>query len=153
MNKLAVIASSPLFEMLSREELERLAELAQARRCSAGEVLFEEGQLGDSLFVIAHGEMEVLGRGDGAAPHPLAVLGPPEFFGEMSLIDREYRSATLRARTDAELLQLTTQGLATFREAHRDGFTFIVINIARSLSARLREANARLARPGGEPSR
>lgn len=152
MNKLAVIATSPLFEMLSREELEHLAELAQERRLAAGEVVFEEGQLGDSLFVIARGEVEVLGR-DASAPHPLAVLGPPEFFGEMSLIDREYRSATLRARTDAELLQLTTQGLARFREAHRDGFTFIVINIARSLSARLREANARLARPGGEPSR
>lgn len=152
MNKLAVISSSPLFEMLSREELERLAELAQERRCAAGEVLFEEGQLGDSLFVIVRGEVEVLGR-DGGTPQPLAVLGPPEFFGEMSLIDRELRSATLRAKTDAELLQLTTQGLAAFRETHRDGFTFIVINIARGLSARLREANARLARSTGEPSR
>ncbi len=152
MNKLAIIATSPLFEMLSREELEHLTELSQVRPFAAGEVIFEEGQLGDSLFIIGHGEVEVLGR-DGGVPHPLAVLGPPEFFGEMSLIDREYRSATLRARTDAELLQLTTQGLATFREAHRDGFTFIVINIARSLSARLREANARRARPDGESSR
>jgi CRP-like cAMP-binding protein len=152
MSKLAVISASPLFEMLSREELEHLSELAQVRPFAAGEVIFEEGQLGDSLFVIARGEVEVLGR-DGPTPQPLAVLGAPECFGEMSLIDREYRSATLRARTDAELLQLTSQGLATFREAHRDGFTFIVINIARSLSARLREANARLARLGGASSR
>ncbi|HME90920.1 MAG TPA: cyclic nucleotide-binding domain-containing protein, partial [Myxococcaceae bacterium] len=62
-----------------------------------------------------------------------------------SLIDKEYRSATVRARTDAELLHLTAENLATFRKRHRDGFTFVVINIARVLSARLREANAKLA--------
>lgn len=145
MDKLTVIASSPLFEMLSREELEQLAELSQVRACAAGEVLFEEGQPGDRLFIIARGQVEVLGGG----AEPLSVLGPSEFFGEMSLIDRESRSATLRASTDAELLQLTAQGLATFREAHPEGFTFIVINIARVLSARLREANARLAHLGG----
>ncbi|XXF79794.1 cyclic nucleotide-binding domain-containing protein [Myxococcaceae bacterium GXIMD 01537] len=152
MDKLAVIASSPLFEMLSSEELASLTELSQVRRYAAGEVVFEEGQLGDSLFVIARGQVEVLGR-DGAAVKALAVLGPPEFFGEMSLIDREYRSATLRAKTDAELLLLTTERLSQFRAAHRDGFTFIVINIARSLSARLRDANARLARAGADAPR
>lgn len=150
MDKLAVIASSPLFEMLSPQELERLAELSQVRACAAGEVLFEEGQPGDRLFIIARGQVEVLGSG---GAEPLAILGPPEFFGEMSLIDRELRSATPRASTDAELLQLTAQGLATFREAHPEGFTFIVINIARVLSARLREANARLARLDGGASR
>jgi CRP-like cAMP-binding protein len=152
MDKLPVIAQSPLFEMLSSAELETLAELSQVRVCAPGDVVFEEGQPGDSLFVIARGQVEVLGR-DGGVPRPLAVLEPPEFFGEMSLIDKEYRSATLRARTEAVLLQLTARGLATFRESHRDGFTFLVLNIARSLSARLREANARLARAGAGSAR
>ena len=65
----------------------------------------------------------------------------------MCIRDR-YRSATVRARTDARLLRLTAQHLATFRQEYRDGFTFIVINIARSLSARVREANARLGTRG-----
>lgn len=153
MDKLPVISQSPLFEMLSSAELAHLAELAQVRVCAPGDVVFEEGQLGDSLFVIARGQVEVLGRDGGEAPRPLAVLGPLEFFGEMSLIDKEYRSATLRAKTEAVLLQLTAQGLATFRESHRDGFTFVVINIARSLSARLREANAQLTRAAVGPAR
>ncbi len=152
MDTLATIASSTLFEMLSSEELGHLAELAQVYQCAAGETLFEEGQPGDCLYVIARGQVEVLCR-DGLHVRPVAVLGPSEFFGEMSLIEKDVRSATLRARTDATLLRFTAEGLARFRATHREGFTFIVINIARGLSARLREANVRLVRLGGEPSR
>jgi CRP/FNR family cyclic AMP-dependent transcriptional regulator len=144
MEKLAVISSSPLFEMLSSTELAYLAELAEQRRYDAGEPVFEEGELGDSLYVIIRGEVEVVRRDSGGASRPLTVLTAPDFFGEMSLIDKEYRSATVRARTEAMLLRLTTQHLSTFRQTHRDGFTFVVINIARILSARVREANARL---------
>ncbi|NMO23551.1 cyclic nucleotide-binding domain-containing protein [Pyxidicoccus fallax] len=145
MEKLSVIASSPLFEMLSPAELTRLAELARVRSFGAGEVVFEEGDLGDSLFVIVDGQVEVLRRLPGGEARPLTVLSSPEFFGEMGLIDKEYRSATVRAKTPANLLQLTAQDLRAFRQSHGDGFTFVVVNIARSLSARLREANARLA--------
>src|SRR6218665_410023 len=149
MEKLAVVSSSQLFDMLSSAELLYLSELAEQRRYSAGELVFEEGELGDSLYVIVRGEVEVVRRDDSGRPRPLTVLTAPELFGEMSLIDKEYRSATVRARTAAELLRLTAQHLATFRQAHRDGCTFIVINIARILSARVREANARLtARQG-----
>jgi CRP-like cAMP-binding protein len=143
MDKLSVITASPLFEMLSSVELAHLSELALHHRYAAGDVVFEEGELGDSLFVIVRGEVEVV-RLEAEAGSPLSVLTPPAFFGEMSVIDKEYRSATVRARTDADLLQLTMQDLGRFRQSHRDGFTFIVINIARILSARLREANARL---------
>ncbi|WNG39098.1 cyclic nucleotide-binding domain-containing protein [Archangium minus] len=144
MEKLAIISSSPLFEMLSSTELAHLAELAEQRRYADGELVFEEGELGDSLYVIVRGEVEVVRSDSGGILRPLTVLTAPDFFGEMSVIDKEYRSATVRARTEAVLLRLTTQHLATFRQTHRDGFTFVVINIARILSARVREANARL---------
>lgn len=145
MEKLAVISRSPLFEMLSNQELEYVADLSRPRKLTAGQVVFEEGELGDSLYVIVSGEIEVLRRDAGGEQKVLTVLNPPEFFGEMSLIDKEYRSATIRARTDAELLQLTAENLTTFRKQYRDGFTFVVINIARVLSSRLRDANTRLA--------
>ena len=48
-------------------------------------------------------------------------------------------------RSECELLHLTAENLTSFRKNHRDGFTFVMINIARVLSTRLREANARLA--------
>ena len=144
MEKLAVLSRSPLFEMLSNQELEYVADLSRPRKFTAGQVVFEEGELGDSLYVIVSGEMEVLRKDDSGQSQILTRLGPPDFFGEMSLIDKEYRSATVRAKSEAELLQLTAENLTTFRKQHRDGFTFVVINIARVLSARLREANTKL---------
>jgi len=145
MDKVAVLSGSPLFDMLSNQELEFVADLSRPRKFQAGQVIFEEGELGDSLFVIVQGEVEVARRDPKGAPRVLATLGQPEFFGEMSLIDKEYRSATVKAKTDCELLHLSAENLTTFRKHHRDGFTFVVINIARVLSARLREADQKLA--------
>ncbi len=144
MEKLAVLSESPLFEMLSNQELEYVSELCRPRRFTAGQIVFEEGELGDSLYVIVSGEVEVLRRDPSAEQRKIALLRAPMFFGEMSLIDKEYRSATVRARTDTELLHLTAENLAAFRKQHRDGFTFVVINIARVLSSRLRESNSKL---------
>ncbi len=144
MEKLEVLQKSPLFEMLSQPELELLAELSRPRRYSAGEIIFEEGDLGDSLFVLMNGEVDVLHKDSRGDLNVLATLQPPEFFGEMSLIDKEFRSATVRAKSDATMLHLTADNLASFRKNYRDGFAFLVINIARVLSNRLRETNARL---------
>jgi CRP/FNR family transcriptional regulator, cyclic AMP receptor protein len=145
MDKLEVLSGSPLFDMLSNQELEYVADLSRPRKVGAGQVIFEEGELGDSLFVISTGEVEVVRKDPSGAPRVLATLTAPQFFGEMSLIDKEYRSATVRAKGDCELLHLTAENLTTFRKQHKDGFTFVVINIARVLSSRLREANQKLA--------
>lgn len=144
MEKLDVLQKSPLFEMLSQPELELLAELSRPRRFVAGELVFEEGDLGDSLFVLMNGEVEVLHRDTKGEFRVLATIHPPEFFGEMSLIDKEFRSATVRAKRDSTMLHLTADNLAMFRKNYKDGFAFLVINIARVLSNRLREANGRL---------
>lgn len=145
MDKLEVLSGSPLFDMLSNQELEYVADLSRPKKIGAGRVIFEEGELGDSLFVISSGEVEVVRKDPAGAPRVLATLTAPQFFGEMSLIDKEYRSATVRAKSDCELLHLTAENLTTFRKQHKDGFTFVVINIARVLSSRLREANQKLA--------
>jgi CRP/FNR family cyclic AMP-dependent transcriptional regulator len=144
MEKLEVLQKSPLFEMLSQAELELLAELSRPRRYAGGEVVFEEGDLGDSLFVLMNGEVDVLHKDGKGEQQILTTLQPPEFFGEMSLIDKEFRSATVRAKRDATMLHLTAENLATFRKNYKDGFVFLVINIARVLSNRLRETNGRL---------
>jgi CRP-like cAMP-binding protein len=143
-DKLAALRRSPLFDQLSPAELEVLAELSRPRGFARGQVIVEEGELGDSLYVLVAGEVEVLRR-DGSEDKTLARLEPPEFFGEMALIDREQRSATVRAVSEVTALQLTAQNFTAFRKQSRDGFTFVVINIARTLSSRLRETNARLA--------
>lgn len=142
-DRVATLRRSQVFDQLSEAELEVLANLCRPRQFAAGEVIFRQGDLGDSLYVIAAGEVEV--SREERSGVPLAVLPPGACFGEMALIDREDRSATARARTAVTVLQLTAEGITTFRSYSRDGFTFIVINVARVLSSRLRETSAQLA--------
>jgi len=141
--KAEILGRSPLFDLLSPAELQVVADLSKPRRFAAGERIFAEGEVGDSLFVLGAGEVEV-SRHEAAAA-PLVVLGPPASFGEMALVDREHRSATVKARTEVQALQLTAENFTTFRKYSRDGFTLVVINIARVLSGRLRETSAKLA--------
>jgi CRP/FNR family transcriptional regulator, cyclic AMP receptor protein len=145
MDRVAVLSVSSLFDMLSNDELSAIAGLAREVQFPSGHVLFEEGELGDSVYVVVQGEVEVMVRDVVGNQQCIATLGPSQFFGEMSLIDKEYRSATVRAKTTCELLHFTSDDLTRFRKQHRDGFTLLVINIARRLSARLREANVRKA--------
>jgi len=142
-DRVATLRRSPIFDQLSEGELGVLANLCRPRAFAAGEVIFAQGDLGDSLYVIAEGEVEV-SRQERAGV-PLAVLSPGACFGEMALIDREDRSATARARSAVTALQLSAEGFTTFRSFSRDGFTFVVINVARVLSSRLRDTSAQLA--------
>jgi CRP-like cAMP-binding protein len=139
-----ILQASMLFEMISGSELNAAAEAIRVRKFAAGETVFEEGDLGDSIFVIASGQVEVQRKDAVGERRVIETMGPNEFFGEMALIDKEYRSATICAVVDSVLLQWTADQIASFRKVHRDSFTFIVLNIARGLSRRLREADARL---------
>jgi len=135
---------SPVFDLLSEPELQALAELCRPASWAAGQVVFAEGEPGASLYVLTAGEVEVLSRHAGA-DKVIATLGVPATFGEMALVDREARSATVRARTECRALELTAEAFTAFRRRSRDGFTFVVINVARILSTRLRETSQRLA--------
>jgi CRP-like cAMP-binding protein len=143
--KLEVLRRSPLFEMLSEAELKVLAGLSRTRSYATNEVVFHEGDAGDALFVLARGEVDVVARAPSGDGRALATLGPPDAFGEMSLVDREVRSATVRARSECLALQLGADAFTAFRKRSRDGFTLILVNVARILSSRLRETNRKLA--------
>jgi CRP/FNR family transcriptional regulator, cyclic AMP receptor protein len=142
MDRVSLLSGSPLFEMLSNQELDAVCALLVPRNIAAQGVIFAEGALGDGLYLIAAGEVEVF---QSAHTQPIASLSVGECFGEMALVDKEYRSATVKARTDVQLLHLSPVGLAEFRKAQKDGFAFLVMNIARMLSVRLREANLKLS--------
>ena len=145
-DKGAALRRCPLFDMLSDAELDVLAELSRPRRFAPGDVVFSQGDAGDALFVLESGHVEVTAQGpEGGAAAPLAVIQAPASFGEMSLVDREVRSATVRARTECIALQLTAENFTAFRKRSRDGFTLFLVNVARVLSSRLRETNQKLA--------
>ena len=148
MNKVSILQQSPLFNKLLPAELETLAEVTQERRFEEGENIILEGESGDALFIIVEGLVEVLRSDSRGEEKSLATLKSPDFFGEMALIDKNNRSATVRAIETSTLLVLPAKNLHAFAKVYRDGFTWIAVNIARILSLRLRETNRRLAENG-----
>ena len=146
-DRVEALQTSPLFASsgsprakLLPMEIQYLADLAVRRDLKSGDVLFSQGDPGDAMFVVVEGELEVI-VSDGGRERSLARLGAPQFLGEMTLIDKQPRSATVRACTDSVLLALSYDNIYSFARAHRMGFTCLVINIAKTVSTRLREMN------------
>jgi CRP-like cAMP-binding protein len=102
-----VLASIPFFaEVLDGEEIDILGGQVTQRSFAPGTVLIREDDSGDSLFVIASGEVEVSVNDEGVARH-LAMLGAGDIVGEMSLMTGARRSATVTAVGAVTTLEVT----------------------------------------------
>ncbi len=102
--------------------------------------MFEEGDPGDVLYVVHSGEIE-LSRASAEGRRPLARIGPGEFFGEMSVVVGEARTARAQAVSDCRLLELDAE---TF-EAMCVDRPEIAIRVIRRLTSRLIESERKLA--------
>ena len=99
------LSQQPLFLDLDGHELDTLIAGARAMWYGRGERLISQGEKGDSMFVLIHGEARVaVDRGQG--PKQVATLRAGECFGEMSLLTGESRAATVTARQDCEVLEI-----------------------------------------------
>ncbi len=110
-----------------------------------GTVVFKEGDSGRELFVILDGEVEVLKRSKRGHEARVAILGPGDWFGEMSILDVLPRSATVRAIAPARLLRVTAHELDALYRKDLRSYSLLVLNIAREMSRRLRVADGLLA--------
>jgi CRP/FNR family cyclic AMP-dependent transcriptional regulator len=105
------------------------------------EIIVRQGDVGDCMYVIQTGEVEVVQTVEGGEQQ-LARLSAGDFFGEMAIFERELRSATVRAVGEARILKLDKRTL--LRRIQED--PLLAVNLFRALSERLRDMNARLAR-------
>lgn len=80
-----------------------------------GEIIFNQGDIGDSVFAIQEGECEILREVDGRS-ESVAVLGPASFFGEMAVLAESTRNATVRARTAVRVLSMSKGDFNKIRE-------------------------------------
>ncbi|HUF00291.1 MAG TPA: ATP-binding protein [Anaerolineales bacterium] len=97
------LRKSPLFQGLSDEELQRLMDMAEPVSLRAGEILIKQGEPGDSAFVIIKGDFEVQ-KQTGQSLIKIDVRNQGDVVGEMALLSRAPRNATLIAKTDGEVL-------------------------------------------------
>ncbi|MEE8187817.1 MAG: cyclic nucleotide-binding domain-containing protein [Kiloniellales bacterium] len=132
----AFLSAHPVFSCLSGDQRARLLseEASEERTCSQDEVILQEGTEGDSIFLIATGEVSVVLPGAGGRPVPISTLGEGEFFGEMALIEKKPRLATVIAREETVLLEI--KGPAFYKLLRENAeFEFKVLSV---LSERLR---------------
>ncbi|MGH8867277.1 MAG: Crp/Fnr family transcriptional regulator [Actinomycetes bacterium] len=136
-----VLSRAPLFTALDDEAASAVRTSMTEVSLRRGDLLFSEGEAGDSLYVITDGKLK-LGRSsvDGRE-NLLAVLGPGEMFGELSLFDPGPRTATATALTDTELVALGHDHLRPWLAGRPE----VALQLLQALAQRLRRTNANLA--------
>ena len=106
--KLAVLKQSPLFGGLSRKQLVQIARLSDDLDVPVGTILCKEGSRGREFFVVIDGEAEVTKGGK-----HVATIGPGGFFGEIALLERVQRTATVTAATPLHFFVITDQAFTS----------------------------------------
>jgi signal transduction histidine kinase len=129
----------PLFEGLSPSDLQRLCRIVEEIRVPAGELVFEEGAPGDGLLVIVEGQLEVTKR-EAGQDLVLALRGPGEVIGEMSLLENVPRTASVRAVRDSVLLSISPGEFERLLAGSPSAATAIL----RTMTGRLRSTEALL---------
>lgn len=107
----------------------------------SGEIIVRQGEVGNCMYVIQVGQVEVVQEVDGEEVR-LAVLGETDFFGEVPLFEREVRSATVRALDEVRVLTVDRKTL--LRRIHED--PSLAFRILQTMSRRIRQLDAEVGR-------
>jgi CRP/FNR family cyclic AMP-dependent transcriptional regulator len=137
----AFLVATPFFGGLSDVNLDLLISMLVERRFEVGAAVVAEGEPGRSMYIVHSGELVVSKRGDSGLAIRMASLGPGDFFGEMTLIEMQNRSATVVAESPTVLYELTARNLYTYYKADIHAYVMVIQNINRELCRRLRRAD------------
>ncbi len=132
---------SPLFASLDSEAASALRSSMTEQSTPRGTVIFSEGEIGDHMYVIVEGKVKLGHASPDGRESLMAVLGPGEIFGELSLFDPGPRTATATALTDARILALGNTSLHPWLAGRPEVAEALLAALAR----RLRRTNDALA--------
>ena len=140
LSNLDLIRRVPLFSMLTNEQAQAISGNIVKRRFRRGEIVIEHGQKTNSLFILLAGRARVIAADARGREVILAVLQAGDYVGEMSLIDNEPHSATVRAEVQTDMLVL---GRAEFARCLPENSS-LSYAIMRGLVQRLRSADRQI---------
>ncbi|MBK8768697.1 MAG: cyclic nucleotide-binding domain-containing protein [Burkholderiaceae bacterium] len=127
-----------LFVNLTPGELQIVDGLLHERNYLEGEVIFDEGEEGQAIYIVAAGDVLICRQGQGDAGR-MAQLGPGTFFGELALLDNSPRSAQARAATACQLIVFFRDDFVGLLDTHARIASKISRELARHLGARMRD--------------
>ena len=140
LSNLELIRRVPLFALLTSGQAEIVAEAVVKRRFKRGEGIVEQGEKSNTLFIILTGRVRVVTSDKRGREVILATLQPGDYIGEMSLIDNEAHSATVRAEVQTDMLSL---GRAEFARCLPENSS-MAYAIMKGLVQRLRQADRKI---------
>src|SRR5574338_1088265 len=140
LSNLDLIRRVPLFSLLTNEQAQSIADSVVKRRYRRGEIIVEHGRKSNALFILLNGRARVLTSDSRGREVILAVLQPGDYVGEMSLIDNEPHSATVRAEVQTDMLVLAR---ADFVRCLPENST-LAYGVLRGLVRRLRHADRQI---------
>jgi CRP/FNR family transcriptional regulator, cyclic AMP receptor protein len=141
----AFLVATPFFGGLSDPSLDLLISMLVERRFEVSATVVTEGEPGRSMFIVHSGGLVVGKLGDSGRVIRMACLEPGDFFGEMTLIEMQNRSATVVAERPTVLYELTAGNLYAYYKADIHAYVIVMQNINRELCRRLRRADNRIA--------
>jgi CRP/FNR family transcriptional regulator, cyclic AMP receptor protein len=141
----AFLLDTPFFGGLSDASLDLLVPMLVERRFDVGATVVAEGEPGRSMFIVQSGELVVSSLGNSGHTIRMACLGSGDFFGEMTLIEMQNRSATVVTESPTVLYELTARQLYTYYKTDMQAYVLVLQNINRELCRRLRRADKRIA--------
>jgi CRP-like cAMP-binding protein len=134
-----------LFNDLSQQELDRIIGLAYDKAFEKEAQVFQEGEIGDALYIVVEGEVRISTIVPGVGEEALKILKPGDYFGEMALIDDFPRSAAAIAHQGpVKLLAIYKRDFKKLMGEDRELSYKLMSVFIKTLSARLRESNERL---------
>ena len=132
-----VLRQAPLFSSLDDEAATALGSSMAETTLRRGDVLFHEGDSGDKLYIVTEGKVKLGRSSSDGRENLLAIMGPGQMFGELSLFDPGPRSATVTAVTDATFGSLSHDDLLRWL----DGRPQVARGLLSQLASRLRKSN------------
>ena len=143
MERLLVLRKVPLFAQMTMDQLEAINQLLKAAQYLRGEVIFEQGDLGDELFILVRGEVRIMLAHGTSEEVELNRLAGVSYFGEMAILDDEPRSASVVCNEDSHLLVLKGDQLKELIHQMPE----ISFEIFKVLTARIRTHSVRVGNP------
>ncbi len=138
------LPSIALFGGLEEPALTLVIEMMKFREFAQGEQVCKQGETGRDMWLVRTGEVVVCRDNASGRRVKMVRLGPGEFFGEMTLIDIQKRSATVIVDKPATMLSLSNRDLFALYQQSPATYVLILQNLCRELSRRLRRTNSRL---------
>ena len=140
MDKISLLESVPIFSDLSKSDLTKISDRMTHRKFTKNQMILLEDDFGQTFFVIATGSVKITRLSDDGREVILAMLGEADFFGEMSLLDGDGRSANVVALEASEVLTLARNEFLGILEQYPK----ISISLLEELTNRLRKSDQQI---------